>query len=143
MNVFISYAHASDTHKIWVRKLATALRRKSIHVTLDQDDLRLGQVIEQFQRQGISTSGRVLIICSDAYVAKCDTDWESGARQEKELMRIEMAASTGTIKFIPVLRDNLTRKMPSCLIGRLWLDATDDKYFANTVQRLVSEISRT
>ena len=142
MKIFISYAHASKDHKVWVKKLADALRQKSQDVTLDQDDLRLGQIIEKFQKEGIEKADRVLVICSDAYVRKCDTDRTSGAGQEKALIVVETNSDCNTIKFIPILRDNKTREMPFCLKGRLWLDASLDKHFQNTVERVVEEVLR-
>jgi hypothetical protein len=142
MKVFISYAHVSDAHKAWVKNLADSLEAKSLDVILDQDDLRLGQLIQKFQSDGIESADRVLVICSAAYVAKCDTDPNSGAGQEKALMQIELSANQETIKFIPLLKDNPERKMPSCLKGRLWLDASNDTYFANTVERIVEELTR-
>jgi hypothetical protein len=138
--VFISYAHANSEHKRWVSSLAVALRAHSLDVKLDQDDLRLGQLIDKFQRDGISLADRVVVVCSDAYVAKCDTDRNSGAGQEKALMTAEMKRDSGTIKFIPLKRDNSSGVLPSCLGGRLWLDANGD--FDDVVRALVEEIEK-
>lgn len=140
--VFISYAHSNADHMEWVKKLADALRRRSIAVTLDQDDLHLGQLIDKFQRDGISQADRVLVICTETYVAKCDIDRDSGAGQEKALIQLEVENQSQTIKFIPILRDNPSRVMPFCLNKRLWLDASVDAHFDNTIERLVYEIYR-
>ena len=138
--VFISYARSSDEHMAWVKKLADALRESSISVTLDQDDLRFGQLIDKFQRDGISKADRVLVVCSDTYVAKCDTDRDSGAGREKELMELVLNKEKETIKFIPLLRDNPLKNMPSCLKGRLWLDASVDARFDDTIGQLITEL---
>lgn len=140
--VFISYAHASEEHQVWVKKLADSLRTQSILVTLDQDDLRLGQLIRKFQSEGISLADRVLVICSESYVEKCDTDKASGAGQEKELIGVEVKGDQGTVKFIPILRNNQTANMPLCLRGRLWLDGNRDQDFDDMVKRLSAEIKR-
>ena len=118
------------------------MRSQSITVTVDQDDLRLGQLIWKFEKDGISLADRVLVICSDTYVDKCDTVPESGAGQEKALISVELENNQGSIKFIPVLRDNASGKKPSCPAQRMWLDANRDENFAEVVQRLSAEIKR-
>jgi hypothetical protein len=65
--VFISYARASDEHKLWIKKVPESLRSQSITVTLDQDDLRLGY-LWKFEKDGISLADRVLVICSKTYL---------------------------------------------------------------------------
>jgi hypothetical protein len=45
---------------------------------------------------------------------KCGTVPESGAGQEKTLISVELENNQGSIKFIPVLRDNASGKKPSC-----------------------------
>jgi hypothetical protein len=94
--VFISYAHSTAARKAWVKKLADALRRSPISVTLDQDDLHLGQLSAKFQRDGIAQADRVRVICSDRYVDRCDADPCSGVAQEKALMSIELQRNEGT-----------------------------------------------
>lgn len=140
IKIFVSYAHSSKEHMAWVKNLAELLRDESFDVTLDQDDLRLGELIEKFQREGISQADRVLVVCSETYVAKCDTDRKSGAGMEKAVMELVLWNNPGTIKFIPLIRDNPTKKMPSCLTGRLWLDANDDEKLADAVKALVKEL---
>jgi TIR domain len=141
--VFISYAHASKEHKAWVKKLSDALRRRSVDTTLDQDDLHLGQLIATFQEKGIKMADRVLVVCSDAYVEKCDTPIaDSGAAQEKRLMAGELQRDPATSKFIPILRDITSERRPTCLVGRLWIDASDDKSFRKIVDTLVKEVRR-
>ena len=70
--VFISYSHDSDAHKAWVLGLATGLRNGGVNVVLDQWDLALGEDISMFMQKGISESDRVLMICSESYVAKAE-----------------------------------------------------------------------
>jgi len=140
--VFISYAHSSTEHKAWVKKLADALREQSIEITLDQDNLRLGQLIDKFQRDGISNSDRVLVICSETYVEKCDTDPASGSGREKDIMRLFLTEDSGTIKFVPLIRDNPANKLPACLKDRLWLNASANAEFDNIVKSLAKEFKK-
>ena len=46
--VFISYSHDSQSHKDWVRQLATDLRDKGIDAILDQWELKLGDDLAAF-----------------------------------------------------------------------------------------------
>ena len=47
--VFLSYSHDSPTHKQWVRKLATDLRKNGVDDILDQWDLCHGKDIAAFR----------------------------------------------------------------------------------------------
>lgn len=70
--IFVSYSYDSQQHKDWVRKLATGLRVQGIDAVLDQWDLTLGQDMAAFMATGIRKADRVLLICSEAYVAKAE-----------------------------------------------------------------------
>ena len=85
---------------------------------------------------------RVLVICSDAYVKKADNDPHSGVGQERELMSLEFKNNNGTLKFIPVIRDNSQNRLPRCLGNRLWIDFNSDDNFDHNVQSLVIELKK-
>ena len=57
------HVHSTPEHKEWVKKLSDVLKANSIHTILDQENLRLGQLIDEFQKDGIGRADRVLVIC--------------------------------------------------------------------------------
>ena len=71
--VFISYSRDSEDDKRWVRQLAERLRSDGVDVILDQWDLGLGSDVTEFMEHHLSTSDRVLIICTEEYVRKANT----------------------------------------------------------------------
>lgn len=140
--VFLSYAHSTEAHKAWVKRLSTELRSRAIETILDQDDLHFGQLISKFQEEGIRSADRVVVVCSDRYVEKADNAPDSGVGQERALMTLELKAKD-SFKFIPILRDNTLgqgRRLPLCLGDRLWLDFSDDARFEQSTGILVSAI---
>jgi hypothetical protein len=55
--------------------------------------------------------------------------FQSLERGKKKRLLVELENNQGSIKFIPVLRDNALGKKPSCLAQRMWLDANRDEDF--------------
>lgn len=92
-NVFISYSwdneNGNNEHKEWVSKLAADLRSHGVNVTLDQFDVRLGDVLPSFMEQGLATSHIVLCVCSENYVRKCNAV-TSGVGYEKIILADEL-----------------------------------------------------
>lgn len=54
--VFISYSWDDDSHKEWVRNLATRLRKDGVDVTLDQWHIVPGDQIPSFMEQAVRES---------------------------------------------------------------------------------------
>ena len=71
--VFISYSHDSDSHKSWVKEIATYLRSNGIDAILDQWVLSLGSDLAKFMEHGLSQSDRVLIVSTDNYIEKANS----------------------------------------------------------------------
>ncbi|HEU4404451.1 MAG TPA: toll/interleukin-1 receptor domain-containing protein [Polyangiaceae bacterium] len=69
--VFVSYSYDSPEHKEWVRKLATDLRSMGIDIVLDQWE-PLGTDLARFMEQSVSTSNRVILVCSEQYSRKAN-----------------------------------------------------------------------
>ncbi len=101
--VFISYSHDSPAHKQWVAKLATKLRGNGIDAILDQWDLSLGDDVTRFMEDRLSSSERVLVICTDEYVRKAN-EGIGGVGYEKMIVTAELVRNLGTNKFIPIIR---------------------------------------
>lgn len=138
--VFISYSHDSEDHKQWVLRLAIELRNYGVDAMLDQWDLSPGQDIARFMADGISSSARVLLVCSENYVAKANNG-SGGVGYERLIVSAEVISATNTLKFIPVVRRNSkSNKLPVFLGARLYLDFEDDSQFRINCERLAQEI---
>lgn len=138
--IFISYSHDSDTHKDWVRTLATNLMANGVEVTLDQWDLDLGEDLSLFMQNGISSSDRVLMVCSDTYVAKAEAG-QGGVGFERLIVTKEVIASIATKKFIPVARGNASSpRTPNFLGPRLYADFNSDKDYELRLDEVLREI---
>ena len=70
--VFVSYSHDSPEHKRWVTDFSSNLVKNGIDVILDQWDLGLGDDVPKFMEKAVSSSDRVLMICTESYVRKAD-----------------------------------------------------------------------
>ena len=137
--VFISYSHDSDTHRQWVLRLATDLRANGIDATLDQWDLAPGQDVVMFMQVSITESDRVLLICSDNYVAKAEAG-TGGVGYERLVVTAGLVQQMDTKKFIPILRANAAKSIPVFLGPRLYIDFSDDSLYRQRLQELLREL---
>jgi len=138
--VFISYSHDSPAHKAWVVRLATDLRANGIDATLDQWDLAPGQDVAAYMQRGITTSDRVLLICSDQYVQKAERG-SGGVGYERLVVTAELIQNIDTKKFIPLVRNNSANtKVPRFLGPRLYVDFSQDQQYQAKLEELAREI---
>lgn len=138
--VFISYSHDSSDHKAWALRVATSLRDFGVDATLDQWDLVPGQDVSAFMADGIRTADRVVMICTDTYVAKAEGG-KGGVGYERLIVTAEVVAKIDTIKFIPIVRNNAgERKVPIFLGPRLYIDFSDDAQYGAKLEELAREI---
>ncbi len=141
--VFISYSHDSPAHKRWVAELATRLRRAGIDATLDQWDLDLGADVTQFMEEGLGSSNRVLVICTDEYVRKAN-EGRGGVGYERLIVTAELVRNQGTNKFIPVIRQvSGEEKTPKFLATRLYIDFSNNDEYESKLEELIRVIHRT
>jgi hypothetical protein len=89
--VFISYSHDSQDHKLWVLNLATRLRTNGVDAILDQWDLGPGGDLPHFMEQSISRSSRVLMVCTERYVEKANAG-TGGVGYEKMIVTSDLVA---------------------------------------------------
>jgi hypothetical protein len=137
---FISYSHDTVAHKSWVLKLASDLRATGVDVVLDQWDLVPGQDVSLFMQKGISEADRVILVCSSAYVSNSEKG-VGGVGYERLIVTAEVVQSIDTTKFIPILRgSNLTKKLPSFLGPRLYVDFENDADYDAKLIELAREI---
>lgn len=122
---FISYSHDTREHKTWVASLAQRLRQKGVEVIFDQWDLGPGDDVPKFMEQAVARSGRVLMVCTEAYVRKAD-DGKGGVGYEAMIVTGELVRDLGTNKFIPVVRQSSKPIiLPRCVGTRLYVDLSD------------------
>lgn len=141
--VFISYSHDSEEHKGWVLKLATDLRRWGVDAVLDRWDLGLGEDLPSFMTRGISNAKRVILVCTEEYVAKAN-DGSGGVGYESLIITAGIYKNTATTKFLPVVRqDEVEAKLPQFMEGRFYVDFSDDASYSDGLEALVREIHGT
>lgn len=137
---FISYSHDSEAHKKWVLKLASDLVSNGVEVILDEWNLSLGQDTVAFMSNGIAISDRVIMICSENYIAKADGQ-KGGAGYEGLIITGELVQSIDTKKFIPLIRGNTTsKKMPHFLGARKYVDFSNDTTYAERLNELLHDL---
>lgn len=138
--VFISYSHDNDEHKNWVLQLATRLRSNGVDVILDRWNLTLGQDLALFMEQGLSTSQRVLCVCSEIYVEKANNK-SSGVGYEKQIMTAELMDNLNTDWIIPIIKNNnSTKKVPLFLKGRLYISFENDILYESKYEELLRSL---
>ena len=114
--VFVSYSHDSEAHRAWVRQLAERLRANGVDVVLDQWDLRAGADLARFMEQGIVEARRVLMVCTANYVAKAE-ERKGGVGYEGMIVTGQVARTSETIKFVPIVRDNASESLIPAFLG--------------------------
>jgi len=140
--VFLSYSHDSEAHRAWVRVLAERLVQGGVEVILDQWDLPFGADVVLFMELGIRDADRVLMVCTANYVAKAE-ERKGGAGYEGMIITGHVARATGTIKFVPIVRDHAGESLvPGFLAQRHWVDFRDDGLFEERLEELLRELHR-
>ena len=144
---FISYSHDSETHKAWVQDLATFLRDKGIDVVLDQWDVEFGDDLTAFMENAITTSDRVIVICTDDYIRKANAGI-GGVGYEKTICTAEILRDyKNRRRFIPVVRDVTGhQKLPVFFGATLYADLSkgkDNDKIRNDLVRVIYEVPRT
>lgn len=139
LGVFVSYSHDSQPHKDWVHAFSSDLILNGVDVTLDQWDLRPGQDIVSFMHRSLARADRVILICTSNYAQKAELG-QGGVGYEKLIVGAEIAAKTNTAKFIPIVRNNDTRTLPSFLGARLYLDFSTDAEYPTRLNELLHEL---
>lgn len=140
--VFISYSHDSPEHKQWVSELAARLRNNGIDAILDQWDLGLGDDITRFMERGIIHADRVLVICTDKYVEKANSD-EGGVSYERMIVNSELLKNLGTDKFIPIIRESSAKEKTPAFFGtRFYADFREDNRFDAECEKLIRALHK-
>lgn len=127
--IFISYSHDSDKHKEWIEKLATRLEGNGVHVILDQWDVGLGSDLALFMEQGLSSADRVIVVCTEPYVNKANSQRSGGVGYEKMIISSQIMSQLGDNRVIPiVINNNLSNPVPVFVGTRLRLYFDENNY---------------
>ena len=137
--VFISYSHDDDAHKDWVLQLATRLRSNGVDILLDRWNLRLGSDIASFIEGGLSSSSKIVCICSEAYEKKAN-EKSGGVGYEKQIMTAKMMHNLNAEWIIPVIRNNNSEKVPTFLKGKLHINFENNSLYENNYKKLLREL---
>ena len=138
--VFISYSWDSPEHKQWVAQLAGFLRGRGIDVILDRWSVGGGHDLAVFMQESISRADRVLLICTEAYVAKA-TQRSGGVAYEQMVLNSELMQNVNTHKFIPlVCQTHHPRVLLPQLASRFYFDLSEGPHYAEQLDALVMEL---
>jgi len=141
--LFISYSHDSEEHKAWVLKLATRLKQNGVQVIFDQWDITLGSDLTLFMEQGLTSADRVMVICTEPYVAKANAQKSGGVGYEKMIISSQIMRNLNSNRVIPVIVNNKLQDPVPTFIGarlRLYFDAVNyDNSYAELIHDLHGE----
>lgn len=138
--VFISYSHEDADHKRWVLGLAGTLRANGVEVLFDAWDLRPGDDLPKFMERGVTDADRVLMICTEAYVAKAN-DGTGGVGYEAMIVTGQLIRDLGTAKFIPIVRQKGAKPvLPTSVSTRLWINLSEGADTAAEMDKLLREL---
>ncbi len=129
--VFISYSHDTQEHKKWVLELASRLRNNGIDAILDQFELQPGDDIPHFMEKHLSTSSKILMICTEKYVDKANKG-QGGVGYEKMIVTSNLMKRIDENKIIPLIRQVASTEVPTFLRSKLFINFSnkDDYEFA-------------
>lgn len=138
--VFISYSHDSPSHKKWVSEFSSKLVENGIDVIIDQWDLGPGDNVPKFMENSVRVADRVLMICSEKYVKKAD-EREGGVGYEAMVVTGELIRDLGTSKFIPIVRQRLSKPtLPISINTRFYINLSKKENFEEQFETLLREL---
>lgn len=137
--VFVSYSHDSPSHKQWVLDLATRLRISGVDAILDLWELQPGDDLPMFMERNLASASRVLMVCTENYVDKANSG-TGGVGYEKMIVTADLAQSIDSRKVIPIIRQNGTRRVPTFLATKLFIDFSREGQFEFSFDELVRTI---
>ena len=123
--VFISYSHDSQQHKKWVMDFAVRLRNSGVDAILDQWELQPGDDLTHFMETNLASADRVLMVCTDFYVEKANSG-VGGVGYEKMIVTSDLLKSIDSNKVIPIIRQAGSKKVPTFLRTKLFIDFSRD-----------------
>lgn len=140
---FASYSWDDESHKSWVARLATDLRKDGIETILDQWHAVPGDQLPAFMEKEILNNDYILIICTPKYRYKSDARL-GGVGYEGDIMTAEVLTKGNHRKFIPVLaRGTWEESGPLWLQGKYYVDLSTPAKYRRNYEDLTSTMLRT
>jgi hypothetical protein len=137
---FISYSWDDDTHKEWVKRLATELRGDGVETILDQWYAVPGDQLPQFMEREIRENDYALVICTPNYRTKSDGR-KGGVGYEGDIMSAEVHTQQNHRKFIPIIaRGEWQDVAPSWLKGKYYIDLSSDEKWNRNYSDLITTL---
>jgi len=137
--VFVSYSHDSQEHKLWVLELATRLRSCGVDAILDQWDLGPGGDLPHFMEQSLSSSSRILMICTERYVQKANAG-VGGVGYEKMIVTADLMRQIDSTRIVPIIRQRGTSFLPTFLGAKLYIDLSSQEQFEPGFDQLLRDL---
>lgn len=142
--VFISYSWKPFTNKQKVIQLAERLTSNSVHVILDDWDLKEGQDKYKFMEQMVNDPEvkRVLLICNKEYAEKANKK-TGGVGIESLIVSDEIYSQAEQTKFIPIVfeyDENNKPCVPTFIKTRIFIDLSNDEVFEDNYELLMRNI---
>ena len=120
---FISYSWDGESHKRWVKELATRLRQDGVDVKLDVWEVAFGDSTTKFMETAIRESDFVVIICTPRYKYRSDGRIGGVGYEESVITAEVFTGQSNRNKFIPVLRSGeWTDAAPSWIMDSAYAD---------------------
>lgn len=137
--VFISYSHDTLEHKKWVLELATRLRNNGIDAIIDQFELKPGDDVPHFMEKHLSSSNKILMICTERYVEKANKG-EGGVGYEKMIITSNLLKKIDENKIIPIIRQVASTDVPIFLKTKLYVNFSKNDDYEFSIDDLVRAI---
>jgi hypothetical protein len=136
--VFVSYSWESESHKEWVLRLATDLRRSGVDVVLDRWVLRPGDDLAAFMDSAVTSADFLLLVCTESYADRANGRLGSVGYEQAVIAGGLLTDGATTAKIVPALRSGTpATALPSYLRSRLFVDFRADDGYARSVEQLL------
>lgn len=141
--VFLSYAWESESHQLWVLKLAADMIRNGVRVLIDEWDLQdYAGDLHHFMESGIRDSDFVVLVCTPDYARRANRR-RGGVGIESSIITGEFYNPVKSGKFLPIVRKSGRPRglsVPSYLKARYALDFTADANYEQKLEELLRRL---
>lgn len=136
--VFLSYSHDSAEHKQWALDLATRLVHSGIDARIDAWEVGGGSDLPYFMETQLTEVDRVVMICTENYVEKANKG-TGGVGYEKMIVTSSLMSNIDDKKIIPIIRQKGSKKVPTFLKTKAYIDFSNDDAFESVIDELMRE----
>ena len=108
--------------------LATRLMEAGVDVSLDLWELQPGADLPAFMERNLARADRVLMVCTEKYVEKANAG-TGGVGYEKMIVTAALMKNVDSTKVIPIVRQSGSRKIPTFLSSKVYIDLSHQDQF--------------